>query len=366
MECPLVKKPKCVFRRRGKVVSTTLPLEMLAMVCQYLHRSPRHVFLVVKAAKGLRAFMTAAWWERFWAMHKTTISAGYRHYFLREFTIVSLRPAQMSHVLRVVYGLRCECCGARWRHRIVELMKLRMCELCVRDRFISNRVLYYRFGLNVADVLIKHGHLITYSPLRQYKRGDAEFKRLTRDLIDVNGFHGGLVKHQTLMFLWRDDVAKLYDLEACAREQCARLGAVNLLKANFRAANVLRAWDKSPRYALGMFLASNTEDERVLLDPSWVVGGPTRQCHVFRKEAEPPKDTATLRLFQRKWDMMRANVARPFLGFGEVVAKTWLEKFGGRVPPPEELQPSYMESNWRFPRCVYSVSTMQRIKFGSS
>ncbi|MFK5283444.1 hypothetical protein ACI3PL_28110, partial [Lacticaseibacillus paracasei] len=72
------------------------------------------------------------------------------------------------------------------------------------------------------------------------------------------------------------------------------------------------------------------------------MGGSTRQGHIFWKGVAPPKDAATLRRLQSMWDLMRAHVARPFLGFGEVSAKTWLEKFGGRVPPPEELKPSHV------------------------
>lgn len=340
-------------RKRGVVRSASLPLEMLAMVCQHLHSSPRHVFLVVKAAKGLRALMTAEWWKRFWMTHMSVSNRRYRHYFLRDFTAAPLRPAQMSHVLRIVYGLRCECCGARWRHRIMDLLKLRICQTCVHDRFVSNRVLYYRFGLNAADILIEHGHLVTYTPLRACKVNDGDLRRMTRDPIDFGVFQR--TKHHELMFLWRDDVAKLYDLEACAIDQRRRVGAIDALKARFRAARVRRVWSMNPRHALCVLLVPGVE---VHVDPAWVVGGPTKQGRQFRTDPAPPKDNAVIRALQSKWDMMRVHIARPFLGFGEVSPKTWLEKFGGRVPPPDELKPSFVGLSWRFPRAVYDVRTL--------
>ena len=350
----VMSKPR---RRRGVVRSASLPLEMLAMVCQHLHGSPRHVFLVVKAAKGLRALMTAEWWKRFWTAHMAVSNRRYRHYFLRDFTAAPLRPEQMSHVLRVVYGLRCECCGARWRHSVMDLMKLRICQMCVHDRFVSNRVLYYRFGLNVADVLIEHGHLITYTSLHAYRVNDNGLRRMTRDPLDFDIFQR--TKHHEFIFLWLDDVARLYDLEACAREQRRRIAAVDALKARFRAAHVRRVWSKNPRHALGVLLVPGVE---MHADAAWVVGGPTKQTRQFRTGPAPIKDNDTLRDLQRRWDLLRVYIARPFLGFGEVSAKTWLEKFGGRVPPPEELKPSYVNASWRFPRGIYSVRTLARIE----
>ncbi len=137
-------------------------------------------------------------------------------------------------------------------------MKLRICATCVHDRFVSNRVLYYKFGLNVADVLREHGHLITYLPLEHYKRTDDIFKRMTRDPIDIEAFCGGLVKSSMFVFLWRDDVDKLYDLGKCAFAQRRLLDAVAALKARFRARCVQVKWNTSPRHALADLLVYST------------------------------------------------------------------------------------------------------------
>jgi hypothetical protein len=59
---------------------------------------------------------------------------------------------------------------------------------------------------------------------------------------------------------------------------------------------------------------------------------------------------------------MRAYAPRPLLGFGEVSAKTWLEKFKGEsLPPMPDEAPRRARNCWVFSRNIYDVRTLQLI-----
>jgi hypothetical protein len=59
---------------------------------------------------------------------------------------------------------------------------------------------------------------------------------------------------------------------------------------------------------------------------------------------------------------MRAYAPRPLLGFGEVSAKTWLEKFRGEsFPPMPDEAPRRARNCWVFSRNIYDVRTLQLI-----
>jgi hypothetical protein len=341
----------------------TLPMEMLVHICRFLHGSPRHVFLVMKAAKGLRALLDSEWWSAFWVLHRRIVGVKFRRYFPRDFTLSVFRPTQYSHILRIIYGLRCECCGGRWGHRIIGLMKLRMCGSCMHDRFISNRVLYSRYFLNVVDILMENAHIVNYLPLKDYRRTDSDFKRMTRNELDLDAFSEDTRKKVPFLFVWFDDVCKLHDMESLAVAQRGRVAGLNVIKAAMRRLRVQYLWSNTPRHALSIIL-KETVSVKIRPDHSWVVGGPLRQGDMINSlHGKPEINRETVRLLhcQRQWEILRSFIVRPFIGFGEVCGKTWLEKFQGTVPPPDEIRHVFVISDWKFPRKTFDLKTLRAV-----
>lgn len=348
-------------------------MEVLATVCTYFQRTPRHIFLLMKACKGLREHLTAEWWQRFWTIHKATIldpQRHMRHHYLNEIVHgPNLRPAQFAHILRLVYSLRCERCNARWNHHVVCHLRLRLCETCLRDNVVSNRVLYYRYGLNVAEIIDEHAHLVTYFPVKTYHRRDAAFRELSSDPVDIAGFgvDGGL--KQELMFLWRPDVARLYDLDALYQLQLRRLDGINRIKACMKRRRVwsaircaVRSKLRPPRSIAHVALDAAAHDIPLQIPPTGhLVGGPV--CLSIAIRPYDVKRVITRHEIARKsfiLGKLRMRTARPLLGFNEVCSKTWLEKFGAcsEIPPvPNEELPFMTELGWRMPLNVYSVRT---------
>ena len=358
--------------RRKETTPFSIPIEVLAIVCTYFQRTPRHIFLLMKACKGLRTQLTSEWWERFWAVHKATVldrQQQLRHHYLNEIVHgPNLRPSQFAHILRLVYSLRCERCGARWNHHVVGLLRLRLCESCLRDNLVSNRVLYYRYGLAVADILDEHAHLITYFPMTSYHRRDASFRELSADPIDIAGFgpDGGL--RQELLFLWRPDVARLYDLEAHYRHQLQRLDGINRIKACVRRRRIWAAirdalyGKRRPRCIAHAVLSTAAHELPINVPPAGhVVGGPICLSSAIR-----PYNVRRIIACNESvrhsfiFEKMQLCTPRPLLGFNEVCSKTGLEKFGARseLPPlPEAERPFMLYGLWRMPLNVYSVRT---------
>ncbi len=372
-------------RRRARAgkdqAEFTIPVEVLAVVCTYFQKTPRHIFLTMKACKGLRAHLTSEWWQQFWAVHKATVldrKLQLRHHYLNEVVHgPNVRPSQFAHILRLVYSLRCERCGARWNHRIVNHLRLRLCDSCLRDNVVSSRVLYYRYGLSVAEVIDEHSHLITYFPVSMYHRRDASFRELSADPIDLEGFGSDGLTRQELMFLWRPDVARLYDLDALYALQQRRLAAADRLKACMRRRRVwaaihdtLSGRRRSRCIAHALHQAAAHEIHITVPPTGHFVGGPAYVGSLIkpfdmRRVIECNVASRASYIYFK----LQTSTPRPLLGFNEVCSKTWLEKFGGINGPsgaPPDTERAYrFNSHWHFPLNVYSVRTGQLLFNGN-
>ena len=373
------RKPRHAARRVASKIRhfTATYIDMLSEACMHLQTSPRHVFLMMQVCRGLRANLHAQWWQRFWTWHQSSLR-HIRHHYLNEGIHGTLRAPQYTHIFRLVYGLRCERCHARWHHRVIPLLNMRLCPLCVRDNLVSNRVLLFRYGLRACDVLEAHAHLITYFPLTAYRRRERALRDLTQDPIDLQDAFSRSSRTQQFMFLWRPDLEALYDLDACAAEQRRRLDATNRLKAAMRRLNVHlytnctgRPLDPHSR----LLEAYASGDGTVLQPPpEWIPGSPHRISWIPQRRSSGVIRVTFERNTSHKqralWNLMQAHAPRPLLGFNEVCAKTWLETFQGpwRPPVPDDERPrshalNYPTNNvgWTFSRNVYDTRTLRRI-----
>ena len=355
--------------------TTTIPHEVLAMVAAHLHSSPRHIFILLKSAKFLRSHFTPQWWHRFWEQHKIIRggTSNLRHFVLRNDAFGPLRVPQYSHMLRLGYSLRCECCGARWHHSVNVLLKLRICNMCKFDNFVSNRVLYYTYGLRASDLINTQGHLLNWMPLDDYRYN--ALKQITTNPIDFEGFTFG--QHQRLVFLWLPDIKALYDLPALRSQQIQRKAAACTLAALFRRAHTKNAvwtevqrFDKAGKivktYAIKRHAVETlTTIVRQVITPGqeWIPGGPFKSLGwYFTHKYEPdPSERHGERI--RIMNKFRTYAPRPFVGFGETTPKHWLSKFGNKFPPPLDipLPVQNQTTTWTYPQPIYSVATLQRI-----
>ena len=219
----------------------------MAQILLFCESSPRHIFIVLKASKGLRKYLTDDWWKTFWERHRLFLtnkhegrSIPYRFWYLRPNAFSSLRPAQYSHILRLCYGLRCEVCHCRFHHHVNQHLKKRICTQCKQDNFISNRVLYFRYGLNASEIVSEFGHLLCYTGLHSYSRTNELFE-MSRQEIDMEVLHNATKnsKHtRSLMFFWKPDLERIFDLERERKRQITRVNAAKLLSARVRAFHV--------------------------------------------------------------------------------------------------------------------------------
>lgn len=379
---PTVTTTTMPARKRRRVTAkiqhfSVAHIDVLTMVCMHFQKSPRHIFLMMKACKGLRANLDAQWWARFWAIHQACTTYK-RHHYLSESMHGTLRPQQYAHILRLVYGLRCERCSARWHHRVIPLLKLRLCPLCLKDNLISNHVLWHRYGLRACDVIEAHGHLVTYFPLTHYKRREQMLRDLTNDPIDTAPFEHA--KTREMMFLWRPDLASLYDLPALQAEQRRRIEKTNRLKACIRRLHIhlyTRCQGRISDPHTRMQAAYEAMDGTPLRpSPLWIAGSPYFQTWIRDRRGQRVRLLASstpqaVEEVQRKQNLMakmRSYAPRPLLGFSEVCAKTWLEKFEGhyRPPVPDGEEPRLVRNMWQFSRNVYDVRTLRLIAPASS
>lgn len=346
-------------------------IDALSLVCTHFHSSPRFVFLMMMACKGLHQCLNDEWWHRFWKLHQAHTTVP-RHHYLSESLHGRLRPAQYAHVLRLVYSLRCQKCGARWHHRVIPLLKMRLCPLCLRDNLVSNRVLLFRYGLRACDVVDTHAHVITYFPLVHYRRRERVLRDLTQDPIDTASFDDA--RTQELMFFWKPDLAIVYDLDDCQARQRARLGAANRLKAAMRRLNLHLHMHCSGRktnsHTRLLAAYESTDGVPLRAPPLWIPGSPYLITWIPGQTSRNPPlihfDPAKAAWNRHLMELMRAYGSRPLLGYGEVCAKTWLETFGShgraRPPLPEDDLPMRVRNSWAFSRNIYHTHTLQRIQ----
>jgi len=255
-----------MLAKRNKV-SGKLPAEAWAAVALHLASNPRKVFMLVCAVRGLDWWLGTEWWSKYWAKHQEYIRhRGWTpHWFLRYRAWRHLRPVQYRPLLRLVYSLRCDFCGCRFHHGINHHLMVRICTTCSQDRFVSNAVLYVRYGISTAKLLEEWGAFVSYRPVGTY-RTVRELKPYTRDAIDLEACNNKRV------FFWRPDVDRLYDLSRCEAEQAAKLLQINRLKACLKRLFIRIL---PPRYMVEhAFRNEMRRSKEPLLLCTWFVGGP--------------------------------------------------------------------------------------------
>jgi len=294
------------MRRRD---ASRLSPDNWALVCSFLHREPRKIFMLLCAVKGLQ--FNDAWWATYWERHRAFNSTRkHRAHFYLGYEPV--RPGQCKTLLRLVYGMFCSRCGCRFRHTIFERFRMRVCAECLRDNHISNVVLWFEYGLPLEAIAAEFRHYVRHHPLQAYKCPN-EILCLTRNPLDIE-FKGV----RKMVFFWKPDLERLFDFEALRAAQVLRVSALNVLKAAFKRVFVAKA---RGRYFLEQL--HTNEVKRIvkpMCPPKIMYGTNWSLASYADPRAACPTPTLNLSL------ALRAQVPLPVLADDEYTTKTALSK----------------------------------------
>ena len=293
--------------------------EVWGRICIYLHKTPRKVFMLLCAVKDLDYWLNDDWWEAYWNLHQQyNISRSvYQHWYLRTDVLGMLRPPMYKPILRLVYGLFCNCCGRRYNHQIIHQMKMRICAECRQEQYISNAVLYFEYGISFSDLIDRWQLFLRYLPVHDYR--PSEIATLSRNAIDVMPSCT-----REVVFFWLPDLKSLFDMPALRVQQTERVAKINLLKAVFKRAYASKLL---PRHKVEALHANELKRiKKPLLPATWFVGGLQKlgwRCTRNTENASIP----VVNTWRRLKVTLRMHRPVPILGKMEFVLKTAISKF---------------------------------------
>ena len=323
-------------RRSKLLIAGSVSAETWANVCLQLDSNPRKVLMTICAIRGLSWWLDDAWWATFLKRVQTNLQRrGWEpHWFMRAAAFPNIRPPQCRQLIRLVYGMFCEMCGCRFHHRIHNGLMKRLCTECRHDNYVSNTVLYFEYGLSMEDILNPYFHFVRSSRLCEYIKA-SDYHTYTRHPLDV----GGLPKKQ-LVFFWKPDLARLFDLSALAIAQRRRVAAVDSIKARLRMAYARNAVMRPPghkgghgsgpvqwpRYYLETLHSNEVKRIREpLFNPHWIAGGPSPQGYRL-SSAREELTNAVINTRKRFLSRLTLYTTMPLLGDREYTLKTAMER----------------------------------------
>lgn len=246
---------------------------------------------------------------------------------------------------------------------------MRICTLCKQDHHVSNRVLFFTYGIRACDIVDKYGHLISYTGLERFRR-PKEYVAFTRNPIDI-------ADRPELMFFWKPDLERVVDLEAARQTQNERVAAINRIKAHIASfAARLAVWTnpahrtKPTRYGVERVLEiefkRHSEPLSKHLRCCYTIGGPAKLAWVISRNTgwSAEKTRTELRMMQK----MRMNVPAPILGFDETTVRTYLNRLNLRVediegdPWFDDKLLTYTGRNWTLCNSAWSVRSIREGK----
>ena len=256
--------------------ASKLSVDVWGQISSHLIENPRRVFMILCTIKGLK--FTHEWWAMYWERHKMYIERMNRrpHWFIK---LVPRRPGTHKALLKLVYGLFCQSCGCRYHHTIFVPFNMRLCCECVRERHISNVVLWKDYGIKLQDI-VEFRHFVRFHSLQNYLC-PKQILHLSHDPRDV-----GYTGKRYMIFFWKPDLEKFFPLADMRRAQLQRLSSLNIIKAAFKRAFA----QKQKRRYLVEYLHSNEVKRHSISHDGILWGGSSqtncvRYCPTFQMEA---------------------------------------------------------------------------------
>ena len=196
-ESPKKKRRIRACKRKAVTANTmrSLSEDTWLMVCAHFFFSPHCVFRLMKASKCIWLALkdNKLWWDAFFVRIQVYQSMITCSIFALKLRAYAKRPNKMV-ALQLIFGKECTGCGTRYWHSIFDPIGARLCQWCVHDRLVSNKVLLQRYGIHFADMLVEYhakgGVFITH---KQFKQARDTFLQLTSDAIDLRHTFSGQV-----------------------------------------------------------------------------------------------------------------------------------------------------------------------------
>jgi len=241
------RKRRCIPRGHVSTQTTmVISSDAWLLVCMHLEHSPHAVFRLMMTCKGtFSAFenaSTEAWWVEFFEKIKRYQGSLKHSNFLKRLEHLQLHKLACRNVLRGIFAPRCDYCGTRFGHRLMQPFAIRTCAECLRLNAISNSVLELRYGLSFSDFLEKYvmekGFL---APLDSFRFKIKALQCLSNDELDTRYVYYNqkkkkkAVQSNTLYFFWRPDIERILGLclDKCMQQENKKK-AVAVLSAFFK------------------------------------------------------------------------------------------------------------------------------------
>ena len=207
--------------------------DVLELICLKLMPQPRTMLTFLTA---LRIKCSISFWITMWKKHAEFMGEGELPFklYMSPYYTGKVRPSVYEQIMRLSYSLECEHCGSRRRLIVDDFMKKRVCSLCRQDLYVSNYVLYYTYGLDAHNVVHRWGRFVRFLPLRKYTCVEI----YSSDSMDA------LFAPRKIMFFWRPDLEKIFDLEELRRRQTRRKHTAQTLSLYVKTL-FARSWDLS-------------------------------------------------------------------------------------------------------------------------
>lgn len=207
---------------RRKRPTVQLPAEVWGQVATHLHENPRKAFMLMCAVKGLK--INDTYWQQLWAKNVAYCKRKrWRHHFLLTYEIN--RPELCKVVLRLIYGMFCSQCGCRFHHTIFETYKMRVCKECLREKHISNVVLWHEYGIALEEISLYFRNHVRYLGVKQWSlKYIRRYSSNERDIKSIG----------KLAFFWKPDLERLFDMPARKAQHIANMRKISILKAVFQ------------------------------------------------------------------------------------------------------------------------------------
>lgn len=232
-------KRRCKRKKVAASTVTTVPMEVWLVVCKNVFFSPHMPFRLMMASKQIWLTLRddKEWWKEFYVrvVKYQDILLTSRFYS----SLISFAKKDQCHrtILKLVFSPRCSSCGVRFGHTVFRPMMQRLCRTCVRDKLISNKVLYYRHGIYFADFIAayveKGGFLLQCDFTRPNVGALSKYTTEQMDLVGRQSVPKGRWLDSALIFFKREDIARILglDLERAAVAARKRDEAIRLLQA---------------------------------------------------------------------------------------------------------------------------------------
>ena len=159
------------------------------LVCSNLFFSPACVLKLMQTSKTIWLALknNPAWWQTFFdrvMLYQSVLTKSNCIGILKELGDKSKNNKRI--VIHLVFSSECGKCSARFGHSIFKPLMRRMCQTCIHDSLISNRVLLHKYGIHFSDMVMEYcdkgGILMVHD---HPKPTLSSFLRATADTLDI-------------------------------------------------------------------------------------------------------------------------------------------------------------------------------------